>query len=226
MLYIVGTSIGTIEDTSMRAAKTLAGADLILAEDTRSFGTYYKRLQGIYGVDSHPEQQILSFHDQNEFQRIPEVLSALENNKNVALVSESGMPVVSDPGSQLMKHVIEKGIRYTVIPGPTAFTTALVHAGVSSHVYFIGFLPKKIAHIEKSLKDALAVPTRPLTIVVYESPHRIQQTLGIIANLAPTARLALCRELSKEFEEVVRGTAVELASRTYKGEITLVIELR
>lgn len=225
MLYIVGTSIGTIEDTSLRAAKTLAHADIILAEDTRSFGSYYKRIREIYGVSTEKEQKIVSFHDQNEFLMIPQVLSWLKENKNIALVSESGMPIVSDPGSQLLKHVAKSGYRYTVIPGPTALTTAMAHVGAMSQVYFLGFLPKKPSQFKKVFLDALAIPTRPLTLIAYESPHRIQQTLELIANLAPNAHLAVCKELSKEYEEVVRGTASELATRSYKGEITLVVEI-
>lgn len=226
MLYIVGTSIGNIQDTSLRAVEALVNADLILSEDTRTFGEYYKRIQELYHVQIARKQKTLSLHDQNEFTMIPEVLAALDNNLNVALVSEAGMPMVSDPGAQLMQHVMKRGYEYTVVPGPTALTTALAHVGNDAVVLFLGFLPKKDSQLNKIFQQLEATPIRPLTVVTYESPHRIQSTLTLLHTHFPTAHATICRELTKKFEQVVRGTPSELAAQTFKGEITLVVQLQ
>lgn len=225
MLYIVGTSIGNIQDTSIRAVQTLVEADLILSEDTRSFGEYYKRIQEQYSLQVEKPQKIVSYHVQNEFERMPGVLAALDNNQTVALVSESGMPVVSDPGSQLIRQVIKRGYEYTVIPGPTAVTTALAHIGNDAPVLFVGFLPKKDSQLTRLFEQLKATPIRPLTCVAYDSPHRIQNTLSLLHTRYPGAQVTICRELTKKFEEIVRGTPSELMTQNFKGEITVVVQL-
>jgi 16S rRNA (cytidine1402-2'-O)-methyltransferase len=225
MLYIVGTSIGTIHDTSLRAAKILTQADIILAEDTRTFGQYFKKLQADFRFEAKANQRIISFHDQNEFQRIPEIIDALESGQEIALVSESGMPIISDPGGVLVQQLIKRSLPYTVIPGPSALTTALAHVGVGSHVFFVGFMPKKESQVRKTLKSIAVIPVRPLTIVAYESPYRLQATLSILNDLYPHADITICRELTKKFEQIIRGKPKDLLSKTFKGEITLVVQL-
>lgn len=216
MFTIVGTSIGNIKDTSMRAAETLALSDVILAEDTRTFSTYYTRLLKLYNLTPRKDQSIRQYHTQNEFEEIPEILSMLKDGLNVSLVSESGMPLISDPGRELLRKVIQEGIEYTVIPGPTAYATALVHSAAQhTGTLFAGFFPKKKSRLIPAVR----------TIVGYESPHRINKTLRILSEIAPDCRVTLCRELTKKYEEIDRGTPSELADKKYKGEITLVIEM-
>ena len=220
MLYIVGTSIGNIKDTSLRAVETLTEADVILAEDTRTFGEYYKRVQELYGLSPKGEQEIRSYHVQNEFEQLPRAIQDVESDRMVVLVSESGMPVVSDPGSQLVQQLNKKGIAFTVIPGATALTTSMVYAGEGQDTLFVGFLPKKESQLRKKVAQLLEQGT---TWIAYESPHRINQTLTLLADISPAADVTVCRELTKKFEEVVHGKPSELQDKEYKGEITLVV---
>src|SRR3989344_2925521 len=178
MLYLVGTAIGNIEDTTMRALKTLLSADIILAEDTRSFGNYYQRIQELFNSFVDKEQKIQPFHDQNEFEQISSILEDLTRGKNIALVSESGMPLISDPGQSLLSHV------------------------------------RKVA-------DEL----EGLTVVFYESPHRINKTLEMIDQMAPNAEVCITREITKQFEETIRGKASEIKDKAYKGELTVALRL-
>ncbi|OGK17466.1 16S rRNA (cytidine(1402)-2'-O)-methyltransferase [Candidatus Roizmanbacteria bacterium RIFCSPHIGHO2_02_FULL_40_13b] len=221
MLFIIGTSIGNIEDTTLRAVRTLCSAEIILAEDTRTFGTYYKRVKELFKLSSKKQQKFLSFHTENEFEQLSQALELLKAGLDVVLVSESGMPVISDPGALLLSHVIKEGIPYTVIPGPSALTTAAVLSGFKTErLLFLGFLPKKesqIISLLKNLKDG--------AVIFYESPHRINKTLEILAKELPNTKIAICREMTKKFEEVVRGTPGELSGKTYKGELTVVIRL-
>ncbi len=221
MLYIVGTSIGNIEDTTLRAVKTLVSADIILAEDTRTFGTYYPRIKQMFKLSEHQEQRIMSFHTENEFNMIPEVLELLRAGKNVVLVSESGMPIISDPGALLLSHIVKEDLPYTVIPGPSALTTAAVLSGFKTDkLLFLGFLPKKESHIIKLFQEL-----KDVTVVFYESPHRINKTLEILNNIIPNAKVAICREMTKKFEEVLKDTPEVLSKKTYKGELTVAISL-
>ncbi|OGK43810.1 16S rRNA (cytidine(1402)-2'-O)-methyltransferase [Candidatus Roizmanbacteria bacterium RIFCSPLOWO2_01_FULL_38_11] len=219
MLYIVGTAIGNINDTTYRAAKTLSEANVILVEDTRSFSSYYKRILELFKFSAIPEQKIIPFHDQNEFEQTPYILKLLENNTQVALVSEAGVPLISDPGSFLLQQVIKNNIPYTVVPGPSALTTALALSGYSGKepVIFLGFLPKKEQAVKKILGQYEGV------IVFYESAERIDKTLQIINEIMPTAQVCICREMTKKFEEIARGTVKDLLGRKYKGELTVVL---
>lgn len=226
MLYIVGTPIGNVEDVSLRAVKTLTSADVILAEDTRSFPLFYKRIQNLFKIYPTKKQEIVSFHDQNEFERMPEITEKLKRGFDIALVSESGMPLLSDPGYVLVKYLTSTDVPFTVIPGPTAFANAAVLSGFpTKNIFFIGFLPKKtnqVLQIFNQLKQT-ASEMKDLTIVFYESPYRIQSTLKVASSALPEAKFAICREMTKTFEEVARGTAAELMKRNYKGELTVVM---
>lgn len=228
MFYIVGTPIGNIQDASLRIVKTLVKADIILTEDTRTFDSFYNNTRELFHLKSEKQQTIIHFHKENEFEKLASVLSILQEGKLVALVSESGMPTISDPGSLLLIQVIKEHIPYTVIPGPTAFVNALVLSGFSTNkVLFLGFLPKKKSHILQllnKLKTANEI-LNEITIVFYESPYRIHETLKTINDVFPNSEICICREMTKKFEEIIRGTAKELADKIYKGEITVVLKL-
>src|SRR3989344_2806958 len=151
MFYIIGTSIGNIKDTSYRAVQSLVNCDIILAEDSRSFSNYYLKIQELFNLYSVKKQKVIPFHDRNEYEivsNIFEILSLPRSTRSlqddIALVSESGMPTISDPGNLLIQALVKNNISYTVIPGPTAFTTAAVLSGFKyDSILFIGFLPKK-----------------------------------------------------------------------------------
>jgi 16S rRNA (cytidine1402-2'-O)-methyltransferase len=228
MLYIIGSPIGNAQDISLRGAQTLISSDIILAEDTR---TAQNLLHSIY--DSlYPNKEkvfpkIISYYKEKELDKLPSILEDLRENKNVSLITESGMPVVSDPGSLLIHAVIREDIRFTVIPGPSAVTTALVHAGTPMKEFmFIGFLPKKHGKLVKQLESMKTFKSvlPKLSIIAFESPHRINATLAVIKEMMPEAQVSIARELTKKFEEVIRSKGKDIdAKREYKGEITLVI---
>lgn len=228
MLYIVGTPIGNVEDTSIRSVKTLTQSDIILTEDRATFDSYYKRIQKLFKLFSKKEQKIIHFHKENEFKKVPWVIDQLKQEKNISLVSESGLPTISDPGCELIIQAIKSELPYTVIPGPTALTTAAVVSGFPiNQLLFLGFIPKKksrIVHLFKQIYKNRSKNINP-TVVFYESPHRINQTLKILSEVLPCADVAICREMTKKFEEIVRGTPEELYKKNYKGEITVIIKL-
>ncbi|KKP60906.1 MAG: Ribosomal RNA small subunit methyltransferase I [Candidatus Roizmanbacteria bacterium GW2011_GWC2_34_23] len=224
MLNIVSTPIGNLDDLSIRQAKTLAASDIILAEDTRSAQTL---LNGI--KERFPDLQITdnrlppvwSYYKEKEFQKLPEIIKLLKEEKNISLISEAGTPLVSDPGYLLVKSCIQRNLPITVIPGPSAITTALIYSGFNPQEHmFLGFFPKKESQI---LPD--------MVFVFYESPLRIKETLRCIdlaCRQAGTSKfnveIVICREMTKKFEEIIRGPIDELIKRNYKGEITVVIK--
>lgn len=228
MLSIIGSPIGNTQDISLRAAQTLISSDIILAEDTR---TVQNLLHSIY--DSlYPNKdkifpKIISYYKEKELEKLPSILEDLRDNKNVSLITESGMPVISDPGSLLIHAVIREDISFTVIPGPSAVTTALVHAGTPMKEFmFIGFLPKRQGKLVKQLESIKTFKSvmPKLSIVAFESPHRINATLAAIKEHLPNANVSVARELTKKFEEVTRSKGKDIdTEREYKGEICLVI---
>ncbi len=228
MLYIVGTPLGNARDISLRAVETLTNADVILAEDTRSFATFYPIIQELYKLSPAKEQQIVSLYKDNEFERLPSVLEWLEDGLDIALISESGMPLISDPGSPLVQHLTSNNIEFTVIPGPTAFVNAATLSGFKfKSIVHVGFLPKKKSEVLKALDKMTATAQnleQPI-FTFYESPFRINETLSLITQKAPTSQLAICREMTKKFEEVLRGTPEELTKESYKGELTVAMRL-
>ena len=226
MLFIVSTPIGNLDDLTLRAAKTLGSCDILLAEDTRSAQILLMSLEKNFGIPRNPQTRIISYYKEKEFEKLPEVLDFLKSDKNVALISEAGTPLISDPGSLLIKSIIKENIPFTVIPGPSAVTTALVLSGLPSKEFlFLGFLPKKESDLIKSIrKMAELKSSQPETsIIFYESPARIHATLAIINEYFPKSDIAICREMTKMFEEVVRGKPSELLNREYKGELTVVL---
>jgi 16S rRNA (cytidine1402-2'-O)-methyltransferase len=220
-LAVVSTPIGNLGDLSSRARDELAAADLIAAEDTRRTG----QLLATLGI-SRP---LVSLHEHNESERIAELLTRLREGAKIALVSDAGTPLLSDPGFELVRRVAADGFVVVSVPGPSAITAALSIAGLPTERFcFEGFLPARLGERRARLEE-LKSETR--TIVFFEAPHRIVETLGDCANAFGAARRAVvARELTKAFETVYRGTLEELAALAKgdanfaRGEITLVIE--
>ena len=215
-LAVCATPIGNLDDVTLRVLAELRAADLVLAEDTRHTRTL---------LDRHRiSAALLSFHEHNEAARVEEVLPRLVAGDRIALVSDAGLPGLSDPGTRLVRAARDAGIEVTVLPGPSAASTALVTSGFGgTRSFFVGFVPRKEGE-RQSLWEELAGWDG--VVVAYESPRRLPATLRSLAGHDPDRQVAVCRELTKRFEEVVRGTAAELAERFAeppKGEITLVL---
>jgi 16S rRNA (cytidine1402-2'-O)-methyltransferase len=215
-LAVCATPIGNLEDVTLRVLRELAEADLVLCEDTRRTRTLLQR----HGVRA----KLLSYHEHNEAARTAEVLPRLQAGERVALVSDAGLPLVNDPGARLVEAAVDAGVPVTVLPGPSAVETALVASGFRWERYlFLGYLPRG----EAALREACAeLAAWPHAAVAFESPQRLPAALAAMAEAMPDRRLAVCRELTKRFEHVDRGTAGELAGRYLepaRGEITLVV---
>jgi 16S rRNA (cytidine1402-2'-O)-methyltransferase len=209
-LVVIPTPIGNLEDITLRALSALRDADVIACEDTRRTRVLLDR----FGVSA----PLVSYHEHNEDARARELVGRMQAGEVVALVSDAGMPLVSDPGFVLLREAVAAGIAVEVLPGASAVITALVASGLPSATWtFVGFLPRKASE----LATVLAAPE---TLVAFESPKRLAKSLGAIA---PEREVAVCRELTKMHEEVVRGTAGELAARYAaeppRGEIVLVV---
>ncbi len=216
-LIVIGTPIGNLGDLSTRARDALAHADLVAAEDTRRTGLLLQHL----GL----KKPFLSYQKFNEASREAGLLERLRSGQTVALVTDGGMPGISDPGERIIRAVRQQNLPVEVIPGPSAVLHALVASGLPAlPFYFGGFLPPKPGPRKKELAAAAA---RDHTSVYFESPHRITRTLAEAAETLPAeARIAVCRELTKKFEEVYVGTPTDAAAKfgeNTKGEITLVI---
>jgi 16S rRNA (cytidine1402-2'-O)-methyltransferase len=215
-LAVCATPIGNLEDVTLRVLAELAAADVVLCEDTRHTRVLLER----HGIAA----RLLSYHEHNEAQRTAELLPRLEAGERVALVSDAGVPGVSDPGARLVRAALEAGLDVTVLPGPSAVETALVASGLVVEQYrFLGFLPRGAKRLE-ALWDELR--RWPWPVVAFESPQRLPTTLRSLAAADSGREVAVCRELTKRFEEVVRGTVAEVARRFEappKGEITLVL---
>ncbi len=217
-LYVVATPIGNLEDITLRAVRVLAEVDLVAAEDTRTAGV----LLGHHGVST----PTLSLYKDNEARRGAEVVARLQQGEAVALISEAGMPGVSDPGARLVARCVEAGLPVDVIPGPSAVTTAVVLSGLPSDAFtFLGFLPRKGAARRRAL--ALAAE-QPHTVALFESPRRAARTLADLQVVMGGDRpAALVREMTKLHQEAVRGTLEQLAARFEeqppRGEVTLVV---
>lgn len=214
-LYIVATPIGNMEDITLRALRILDEVSLIAAEDTRKTG----RLLSAFGIKT----PLTSYHEHNKISRLPSLLEHLEGG-DVALVSEAGMPGISDPGYELVVSAIGRGIRVEPIPGASVLVTALAVSGLPTDRFvYIGFLPRRKGQRRELLKE---VEPQRGTIIAFEAPHRLVATLRDILEVLGDRRIAVCRELTKMYEEVFRGTvsgAIDHFSQPI-GEFTLVIE--
>lgn len=215
-LYIVSTPIGNLEDITYRAVKVLGTVDLIAAEDTRKT----KILLDHYGIS----KPMLSYFSYNEKQRTPQLIEQLKGGKSIALVSDAGTPGISDPAHRIVIAALENSISIIPIPGPSAFLSALIVSGLPTHGFvFEGFLPVKKGR--KTKIEELRI--EPRTIVLYESPHRIVKTLTEIGNAFGERQVVVARELTKKFEEIVRGplsfVLKEVSSKPARGEYVLLI---
>ncbi len=214
-LAVCATPIGNLEDVTLRVLRELAESEVVLCEDTRRTRVLLQR----HGVSA----RLVSYHEHNEAARTAEVLPRLQDGARVALVSDAGLPGVSDPGARLVAAAIDAGVVVTVLPGPSAVETALVASGfVAERYQFLGYLPRGSAALAR-VWDELRRWRWPA--VAFESPQRLPATLSSLARAMPERQVAVCRELTKQFEETVRGTASELLTRFAeppRGEITLV----
>jgi 16S rRNA (cytidine1402-2'-O)-methyltransferase len=213
-LVVCPTPIGNLGDITVRVREALVAADWIACEDTRRTGSLLDKL----GI--RPAPPLISNHEGNEGPRATELAQRIERGDRVALVSDAGMPAVSDPGYKLIRRCIERDLDVTVLPGPSVVPVALVASGLPTDRWrFEGFLPKRSGEMERVLRSAE-------TVIAFESPRRVGESLAALAAIAPDRPAAVCRELTKMHEEVARGSLAELARRfrgDVKGEIVLVI---
>ena len=218
MLYLIATPIGNLGDISLRALETLKSVDVIAAEDTRHSLILLRR----YEI----EKPLLSYHQHNEAMRTAELVQRLKDGANVGVITDAGMPSISDPGHRLLTACIEQNIPYTVIPGASSVLTALVGSGFSAERFiFCGFLPTKSGQRER---EVLAAGHRSETSIFFESPFRLVKTLELFRKHFPTRALCVARELTKQFEEFRIGNGAELVAHYTKhppkGEICLLVQ--
>lgn len=215
-LHIVGTPLGNLSDLSPRAAETLRAADVLACEDTRRSAVLARHV-GAHGT-------LVSLHAHNEASRTAEVIRRLRAGDRVALLTDAGMPSVSDPGARLVEVARHEGVPVHVVPGPSAVTTAVAACGAPGDRFvFVGFMPRKAGERAALLESADATGS---TVVAFESPHRLPDLLAWLAARDPSRTAAVCRELTKRFEEVVPAPVAELAERfggEVRGEVTLVL---
>jgi 16S rRNA (cytidine1402-2'-O)-methyltransferase len=217
-LSIVATPIGNLEDITLRALRVLREADQIAAEDTRHSATLLSR----YDI----RKPLLSYHEFNEARRTPELIEELRNGRRIALLSDAGMPTLSDPGLRLLRGALDAQIPVEVVPGPSALTAALAVAGLAVEPFlFYGFLPPKSGRRRRLLAELAPLP---YTLAFFESPYRLRQTLAEMEELLGDRKAVVARELTKRFEEVLRDRISRLRktleNRAIKGEITLLVE--
>jgi 16S rRNA (cytidine1402-2'-O)-methyltransferase len=218
ILYLVPTPIGNLEDMSMRAIRILKEADLIAAEDTRNT----KKLCNYFEIDT----PVISYHEHNKQISGEKLIGKLKEGAKIALVSDAGMPTISDPGNELVTAATENHLTVVPLPGANAALTALIASGLTTQpFYFYGFLDRQKKSKRKELEQ---LSTITATLILYESPHRLKETLHIIEEVLGNRSIVLCRELTKKFEEFIRGTVSELkewsSSEEIRGEFCLIIE--
>ena len=217
MLYVVATPIGNLSDITLRALEVLKLADVIAAEDTRHSGILLKH----YQID----KPFVSYHEHNEAMRTAQLIERIAAGENVALITDAGMPGLSDPGARLIRECIKRELPLTIIPGPSSILTAVVVSGFSMEKFcFRGFLPVKSGRRERELR---AAADHDETTIFFESPYRLTKTLKVCIDIMPDRQLCVARELTKKFEEFRRGTASELLThyeaKPPKGEIILLV---
>ncbi len=216
-LYLVATPIGNLRDITLRALHVLKNCDVVAAEDTRRTGLLLKH----FGIT----KPLLSFYKFNEAKRSLQLLELLRAGKTVALVTDAGTPGISDPGQRVVRAVVAAGLRVEPVPGPCAFIAALTASGLpTDEVHFVGFIPHKSGQRRAKLESLRSVPG---TLVLYESPHRLEKLLRELSEVFPDRQVVIARELTKKFEEFIRGTPAELlkkaTERKLKGEFVIVI---
>ncbi|MBP6407686.1 MAG: 16S rRNA (cytidine(1402)-2'-O)-methyltransferase [Fusobacteriaceae bacterium] len=219
MLYIVATPIGNLEDMTFRAVRTLKEVDYIFAEDTR----VTKKLLSHYEIDT----VVYRYDEFTKMTQINSIINLVNEGKSVALVTDAGTPCISDPGYEVVERALKEGIKVSPIPGCSSLVTAASVSGISMRrMAYEGFLPKKKGR--QTLLKKLALEER--SIVIFESPHRVVRTLQDIEEYLGVREVAVCREITKMFEEIVRGTTTELIEkfkdRTIKGEVVMIVKER
>jgi 16S rRNA (cytidine1402-2'-O)-methyltransferase len=217
MLYVVATPIGNLGDITLRALEILRSVDVVAAEDTRHSGILLKHYQ--------ISKPFVSYHEHNEAMRTAQLVERIAAGANVALITDAGMPGLSDPGARLIRECIKRELPLTIIPGPSSILTALVGSGFSMEKFcFRGFLPVKSGRRERELR---AAADHDETTIFFESPYRLTKTLKVCIDIMPDRQLCVARELTKKFEEFRRGTASELLThyeaKPPKGEIILLV---
>lgn len=217
-LYLVPTPIGNLKDITLRALEVLKSVDIVAAEDTRQS----LKLLNHFEI----KKTLISYHQHNEQGKSEEIIDRLEDGESIALVTDAGTPGISDPGAVIVGKCIEKGIPFEVLPGATAITTALVYSGLDTTKFiFRGFIPRESKDRKILMEEIKDVKE---SIIIYESPHRLLSTLDLLYNNLGNRRIAVCRELTKLHEEIVRGSIEEVLEvfkdRNIKGEFVLVIE--
>jgi 16S rRNA (cytidine1402-2'-O)-methyltransferase len=216
-LYLVATPIGNLEDITLRALRTLRECDVVAAEDTRRTGQLLK-----YFEISRP---LLSYFQFNEAKRSEEIIERLKRGEKVALVTDAGSPGISDPGERVVKAASEAGFRVEAVPGPCALVAALTASGLATdEFHFVGFLPHKSGQRRRKLEELKGISG---TLVLYESPYRVEKLLGELNEVFPERQVVLARELTKKFEEFLRGKSGELLerikARAVKGEFVVMV---
>lgn len=235
-LYLVSTPIGNLEDITLRAKRILSEVEIIACEDTRKTGLLLNRVRpgsrsDLSGGQTWLKPQLISYYEENELKRIPEIIQFLKEGKNIALVSNAGTPTISDPGFKLVRECVNQGIKVEAIPGASAILTALVSSGLPTDKFlFLGYLPKKQGKKKKLLESIKATQQfSNLTIILYESPYRLTKTLEDLQLCFGDIEIVICRELTKIHEEIRREKVSE--SLKYfekvkpKGEFTLLLNL-
>ena len=222
ILYVVSTPIGNLQDISLRAVEILKNVDIIACEDTRKTGLLLQNLK-------IPKKLLLSYYEENEIKKIPQIINELKFGKNVALVTNAGTPTVSDPGFKLVRECISQSIKVIPIPGPSAFLAALVASGFPTDKFlFLGYLPKKDLKRRKLLENFKKI-SFSCTLILFESPKRVIKLLKEIELIFGDINLVLARELTKIFEEFLRGKPSELIKKLEKnppkGEITVLLNI-
>ena len=215
--YLVATPIGNLKDISSRALEVLKNVDYIASEDTRTTSN----LLSYFGIN----KPMISYHEHNEQESSTKLIDLLKQGKSIAITSDAGYPGISDPGAIIVKHCIENDIPVSIIPGANAFLPALIGSGLdNNHFYFHGFLPSKPSARKKELEK---LTNLTCTLIFYESPHRIKETLNDLLTYFPNRKMSLVREITKLHEEYIYGTINEIAQideSTLKGEMVIVIE--
>src|SRR5215813_7499679 len=217
-LYLVATPIGNLEDITLRALRTLKECDLIAAEDTRRTGLLLKHFQIV--------KPMISYFQFNEARRSEEIIKRLAAGEKVALVTDAGSPGISDPGERVVRATLSAGLRVEPVPGPSAVVAALTASGLpTDEFHFVGFLPNKSTQRRNRLQRLKPIPG---TLVIYESPYRVEKLLEELAEIVPDRRIVLAREITKKFEQFLRGKPGELLAairqRTLKGECVVLVE--
>ncbi len=217
-MYVIATPIGNLEDITLRAIRVLGEVDFILAEDTRKTGVLLSRL--------NIKKKLVSFFEHNEEKKIPQVIEQLSRGKNIALVSSAGTPTISDPGYKLIREARKQGFNITSIPGPSSILNALAVTSIAhDKFFFLGYMPKKKSARKKMFEQA---KQSKATFIFLESPFRIQSTLQDLKNVFGNSRVALAREMTKKFEEVLEANVDEalekLKERKPRGEYTVIVD--